>query len=273
MGTRGRPARTSWPPCKVEGCTSTSKGGSFGFCHTHYVAVRRGQYDRETGAPLRAPMRVPSYGGTARCLVDGCLRRPKGRDLCAMHYQQWEDGLLAHLPVPDRSVTKSISSYAQVPCLVENCSARPVNRGMCSKHTQQREAGIIDKEGRLLRDPKSTGRHPKEGPIVDGAGYVLVVAPPGYTGPTRYGRVLEHRLVMEQSLGRLLHGVDSEFYEVVHHKDGNKMNNNLSNLELRTMRTHPPGHEASVEQLEAQLDALRQNQPEMYEELLRKRGV
>ena len=41
------------------------------------------------------------------------------------------------------------------------------------------------------------------------------------------GRMLKHRYVMEQFLGRSLRREES-----VHHKDGNKNNNDLSNLEL-----------------------------------------
>ena len=42
-------------------------------------------------------------------------------------------------------------------------------------------------------------------------------------------RILQHRLVMEKYIGRALRSD-----EVVHHKDGNHSNNNISNLELLT---------------------------------------
>jgi hypothetical protein len=45
--------------------------------------------------------------------------------------------------------------------------------------------------------------------------------------------VYEHRYLVEQSLGRKL-----ESNEVVHHKDGNRANNSLDNLEVMTCQEH-----------------------------------
>jgi len=51
------------------------------------------------------------------------------------------------------------------------------------------------------------------------------------------GRVLEHRYVMGKSLGR-----DLEKTEIVHHKDGNRRNNVINNLELMNNGSHTTLH-------------------------------
>lgn len=47
----------------------------------------------------------------------------------------------------------------------------------------------------------------------------------------------EHRVIMEQHLGRKL-----EPWELVHHKDGDKLNNDLANLEMREFGEHTAEH-------------------------------
>lgn len=64
------------------------------------------------------------------------------------------------------------------------------------------------------------------GRTVDKAGYILVKAP-GHPHKNYQGYVREHRLVMEQKLGRYL-----EPGEVVDHIDGDTSNNDPSNLRL-----------------------------------------
>lgn len=67
-------------------------------------------------------------------------------------------------------------------------------------------------------------------------GYVLVYAP-DHPAASKDGYVLEHRLVVERSIGRMLTPD-----EVVHHKDHNKSNNQLENLQLMTTHDHMSMH-------------------------------
>lgn len=62
--------------------------------------------------------------------------------------------------------------------------------------------------------------------MLDKHGYVLLKHP-AHPQANRHGYVREHRLVMEQTLGRFLTRL-----EVVHHLDGNRGNNAPENLEL-----------------------------------------
>lgn len=82
-------------------------------------------------------------------------------------------------------------------------------------------------------------------PKINKQGYVVVYRPwfkfcvearnQGEISNYAKGKLLEHRMVMEEVLGRRLH-----VWESVHHKDGNRANNDPSNLELWT-KPQPTG--------------------------------
>jgi predicted nucleic acid-binding Zn ribbon protein len=67
-------------------------------------------------------------------------------------------------------------------------------------------------------------------------GYECVYLP-GHPNARPNGYVYKHRLVMEEELGRRL-----AREEHVHHKDGNKRNNDIENLELISNKIHAHMH-------------------------------
>ena len=87
------------------------------------------------------------------------------------------------------------------------------------------------------------GRH------VGKAGYICIWEPSHPKANGNY--VLEHRLVMEKSIGRYLVG-----RETVHHRNGNRVDNRIENLELYASN-HGVGHkytDLSLQELEAMRD-------------------
>lgn len=76
----------------------------------------------------------------------------------------------------------------------------------------------------------------KGGKIIDGYGYVKILSP-NHPNKDFRGYVKEHRLVMEQHLGRYL-----TRDELVHHRDENKQNNKIENLQLITRSKHQNHH-------------------------------
>jgi len=80
----------------------------------------------------------------------------------------------------------------------------------------------------------------KGGKSIDEKGYMRVYPDPSdffYAMATKYGYVREHRLVMANHLGRCL-----QPWEVVHHKNGVKLDNRIENLELSTKQGHINAH-------------------------------
>lgn len=112
--------------------------------------------------------------------------------------------------------------------------ARDVDRrsgSYCSracKHQAQREIQPPPKWARL------------DQPIRHSAGYVLIYAP-SHPRANAGGRVLEHILVAEQTLGRPLTTDDH-----VHHIDGDKTNNSPDNLLVLSNSEHQKLHAAMM---------------------------
>jgi len=60
---------------------------------------------------------------------------------------------------------------------------------------------------------------------------------PNHPKSTKHGYILEHRIIMENHLGRILTAS-----EIIHHKNGNKKDNRIENLELTNKSKHARNH-------------------------------
>ena len=98
---------------------------------------------------------------------------------------------------------------------------------------------------RGLRGPDSP--HWRGGRRRNGHGYVSVLVGSDYPGAHPDGYIREHRFVMQEALGRPL--LDDE---VVHHINGVKDDNRLSNLELMTRGKHNQHHWNTLSEKERQ---------------------
>lgn len=111
-------------------------------------------------------------------------------------------------------------------------NARRVGRNRKgAKHTDEAKRKMSKAQAGKLNKPSKYGGHTK-----NRSGYLYVYCP-SHPYCSSDGYVMEHRLVMENSIGRYL-----EKDEVVHHINKNKKDNRIENLQLMTRSEHAKLH-------------------------------
>lgn len=241
------------PNCIVEGCDREVKAR--GLCDKHYLQARRAGRLDEFGGPGRgkhAPEMhrscpgvvscekphlarglcnacyqvrradgslpiLPKVNSGQICKVDGCESDAKALGYCIPHYERFKK-----YGDPVASAPRKTGGV----CATENCGGVVVAKGLCfACYTRVKKRGTTDYSTKYLR------RFEK---IVDDHGYVMV-PDPLHPNARKSKRVPEHRLVMSQYLVRPLRENEN-----VHHKNGNRQDNRIENLELWVV-TQPSG--------------------------------
>lgn len=139
--------------------------------------------------------------------------------LCAAHYDQYRKGQEL------RPIRERLKKQAPT-CRAPGCNRKPKRKNLCDAHILRLEK--FGEEG-LLLPIGYRGMREHSSRTVNKDGYVVV------WDRKRLRNVMEHRLIMEDRLGRQL-----ENEENVHHINGDRGDNRIENLELWST-SQPPG--------------------------------
>lgn len=215
--------------CILEECSKPRGKGSQKYCTAHYKSLWR--------AGLLERKRAPHGQRTVRkCSAEGCegtAGNGGSRLLCAMHYQRMKKNGTFELKkfAPNDEIKQQIildykageSTYYIGK--LHNLSSGKVQYWLTKWGVNKRLAGF---------QPGIPSCRLKERKT-DGFGYVLIYKPE-HPNASR-GFVREHRLVMEDVLGRYL-----TKEEIVHHINNNPSDNRPENLEVASRADHTRDH-------------------------------
>jgi hypothetical protein len=147
------------------------------------------------------------------CVVDKCDLEQYAWHMCKLHQRR-----LRTTGQTDLAQRVSHNKSIHEICVMDECGKKHIAKGFCSTHYRSYKAWL-DKD-------RSYENRSRINPSLDKEGYVLLYLP-DHPNASVNGQYSQHRLVMEQTLGRyLVKG------ENVHHKNGVRNDNRPENLEV-----------------------------------------
>lgn len=137
-------------------------------------------------------------------------------------------------PLPEAKIDSAVKAYERLRSLRLASRETGVSTPVIAKHLKLR--GIaMERSGNT---GKTGEAHPawKGGREIDRDGYIRIYRP-SHPWPRRNGSLPEHVAVMEMHIGRRI-----QCGECVHHRNHDRQDNRLENLELLTMSEHTRMH-------------------------------
>ena len=205
-------------------------------------AYARGHCGRHYKQLLRHGQVQPDPAPTS-CAVNGCGRAAVTRGWCHGHYLRWSRTGDVRADVP------LVRPPARA-CAVADCSRSTVTADYCRPHERRRQRHGDPLGGGPARTTGAAGS------ISHGYWKVAVAPEERHLVPRGRTQELEHRLVMARRLGRPL-AAD----EVVHHVNGDRLDNRDVNLELWS--TAQPKGQRLVDKLDFALALLGRYDPDV----------
>ena len=181
------------------------------------------------------------------CAIRDCKNNRRSKDYCATHqkrFQKYGD------PMTFNASRGGGHNKMFDKCQMDDCNNKHLSKGFCAKHYRAFVA-FCDKD--RTAEARATIRPHSE------KGYRNIYKP-DHPYSSKYGIIKEHRLVMEEIIGRYL-----EKHENVHHKNGNRKDNRPENLELWSVR-QPKGQRVE-DKVEYAIEILRLYAPEYLSEV------
>jgi hypothetical protein len=152
------------------------------------------------------------YSNTYICEIPECDKVRKNKMYCPAHYKRWKKWGNPLGNAPHGNNLKHLL------CTVDGCKKKHTAKGMCQMHYRRNAL-----YGSALTT-KPRGR--TDLLAINSDGY-LIIYNPEHPNANLGGMVLHHRFVMSEHLKRPL-----TKDEVVHHKNGDRSDNRIENLEL-----------------------------------------